>query len=56
VGSVGDYPEASGPRHDGASAALAFFVEHGEARVNPGDRSRRWLSEGACQEQQGHYR
>jgi len=46
VRSVGDDPEASGPGYDCAGAALAFLVEHGEARVNPGDGSWRWLGVG----------
>ena len=50
VRSVSDDPEASGPRHECAGAALALLVEHGEAWVNPGDRSRRWLGVGKKKE------
>lgn len=31
---------------DCAGAALALLVKHGEAWVNPGNRSRRWLGVG----------
>ena len=35
---VGDDPQTTGPRHDGAGAAFAFVVVHGQIRVDEIDR------------------
>ena len=40
VGRVGDHPEFSGPGNEGAGAAFAVGVEHGQMRVAAADLKR----------------